>query len=43
MIYEKAPSAKYYTFEDLLETDGYLIYTNVGVSDPAMPFSQMFD
>ena len=32
MIYEKAPSAKYYTFEDLLETDGYLIYTNVGVS-----------
>lgn len=28
----QAPSVQYVTFEDLLEKDGYLVYTNVGIS-----------
>ena len=27
-----APSVKFYTFEELLDQDGYIVYTNVGVS-----------
>lgn len=29
---DNKPSAQIYTFEDILEKDGYLIYTNVGYS-----------